>query len=55
MEKIELVKATKTDDDYIYKMICDLEEQTLDSKVFKENFYSNLCMQNIDYYIIESR
>lgn len=54
MEKIELVKAIKTDDDYIYKMICDLENQILDYKVFKENFYSNLCMQNIDYYVIES-
>ena len=44
MGKIELVKATKIDDDYIYKTVCDLEQQTLDYKVFKENFYSNLGM-----------
>lgn len=53
MEEIELIRASKTDDDYIYKMICDLEEQILDYKIFKENFYSNLDMKNIDYYIIE--
>lgn len=53
MGKIELIRATKTDDDYIYKIICDLEEQIFDYKVFKKNFNSNLCIKNIDYYIIE--
>jgi PhnO protein len=52
--KIEIRKAEKQDLDFVYKSICELENEELDFEVFKEIFNENISNPNNLYLIAEN-
>jgi PhnO protein len=53
-QKVEIRKVEKQDLDFIYKAICELENEELDFKVFKEIFNENIFNPNNLYLIAEN-
>jgi PhnO protein len=52
--KVEIRKVEKQDLDFVYKAICDLENEELDFKVFKEIFNENISNPKNLYLIAEN-
>lgn len=52
--KIEIRKVEKQDLDFVYKAICELENEVLDFEVFKEIFNENISNQKNVYLIAEN-
>lgn len=52
--KIEIRKVEKQDLDFVYKAICELENEALDFEVFKEIFNENISNPNNLYLIAEN-
>lgn len=52
--KVEIKKVEKQDLDFVYKAICELENEELDFKVFKEIFNENISNPKNLYLIAES-
>lgn len=52
--KVEIRKAEKQDLDFVYKSICELENEELDLKVFKEIFNENISNPNNLYLIAKN-
>jgi len=53
-QKVEIRKVEKQDLDFIYKAICELENEELDFKVFKEIFNENILNSKNLYLIAEN-
>lgn len=53
-QKVEIRKVEKQDLDFVYKAICELENEELDFKVFKEIFNENISNPNNLYLIAEN-
>ena len=53
-QKVEIRKVEKQDLDFVYKAICELENEELDLKVFKEIFNENISKPNNLYLIAEN-
>ncbi|WKL46404.1 GNAT family N-acetyltransferase [Flavobacterium pectinovorum] len=53
-QKVEIRKVEKQDLDFVYKSICELENEELDFKVFKEIFNENISNPNNLYLIAEN-
>jgi len=52
--KLQIRKAQNQDVDFIYKSICELENEELDFEVFKEIFDENIVNRNNLYLIAEN-
>lgn len=52
--KVEIRKVEKQDLDFVYKAICELENEELDLKVFKEIFNENISNPKNLYLIAEN-
>lgn len=52
--KVEIRKVEKQDLDFVYKAICELENEELDFKVFKEIFNENISNSKNLYLIAEN-
>ncbi|KIQ19979.1 GCN5 family acetyltransferase [Flavobacterium sp. MEB061] len=53
-QKVEIRKVEKQDLDFVYKSICELENEELDFKVFKEIFNENISNSKNLYLIAEN-
>lgn len=53
-QKVEIRKVEKQDLDFVYKSICELENEELDFKVFKEIFNENILNSKNLYLIAEN-
>lgn len=53
-QKVEIRKVEEQDLDFVYKAICELENEELDFKVFKEIFNENISNPNNLYLIAEN-
>jgi len=53
-QKIEIRKVEEQDLDFVYKAICELENEELDLKVFKEIFNENISNPKNLYLIAEN-
>lgn len=53
-QKVEIRKVEKQDLDFVYKAICELENEELDFKVFKEIFNENILNSKNLYLIAEN-
>ena len=54
ISKIEIRRVQKTDLDFVYKSICELENEALDFEVFKNIFDENISNLNNVYLIAEN-
>jgi len=52
--KIEIRKVEKQDLDFVYKAICELENEELDFEVFKQIFDENISNKNNLYLLAEN-
>ena len=53
--KVEIRKIEKQDLDFVYKAICELENEELDFKVFKDIFNENISNSKNLYLIAENK
>lgn len=52
--KIEIRKVEKSDLNFVYKAICELEKENLNFEVFKELFFENISNPNNFYLLAEN-
>jgi (aminoalkyl)phosphonate N-acetyltransferase len=47
-------RAVQADEDTLYQMLCDLENEALDRTAFGRVFRANMLLENIAYFVAES-